>query len=243
MDIPLLTKGESRAYSTLVEIGESTIGNIVKVSGVSHSKIYDILKRLAEKGLVSAINRNGRQYFSSSRPSSLFRLIEEEKQGFEEKKNEMDRIVKELELRKGISTPTSLLSAFEGIKGMKAVLDSVIETLRNGDEVLILGAPRQIGEQAGGYLREWQRRRIKKRTICRIITDKDAPSWHDPWWVKSKKDKLTFTKRSKSVSPAYLVITKDTVITIYFSSVILSFTINQKGIASRYREFFNQLWK
>jgi sugar-specific transcriptional regulator TrmB len=60
MEIPLLTKGESKVYQALLELGESPIGGIIKNSSVSHSKIYDILKRLAKKGLVSTIIRNGR---------------------------------------------------------------------------------------------------------------------------------------------------------------------------------------
>ena len=47
MEIPFLTMGESKVYQALVELGESPIGNIIKLSKVSHSKIYDILKRLS----------------------------------------------------------------------------------------------------------------------------------------------------------------------------------------------------
>jgi hypothetical protein len=108
--------------------------------------------------------------------------------------------------------------------------------------VLILGTPKQIGEQAGGYLKAWQQQRIGKGVICRIIADPDAPSWEDLWWKKSKKEKLTFTKRSKSNSPAYLVITKESVATVYFAANILSFIVTHPSIASRYQEFFQEIW-
>ena len=47
-----LTKGESKVYLALLRIGKSNIGPIIKEAKVSNSKVYDILDRLAQKGLV-----------------------------------------------------------------------------------------------------------------------------------------------------------------------------------------------
>jgi len=242
MEIPFLTKGESKVYITLVELGESSIGNIIKISGVSSSKIYDILKRLSEKGLVSSINKNGKQYFSSSNPERLNEILKQEKKKLEESDKNLKIIIENLNSRKNISEPLSVLSSYEGINGMKTVLDSILENLKKGDEILILGSPKAVGEKAGGFLKDWQKRRLKTGSVCRIITDVDAPSWEEIWWEKSKKKRLTLTKKSKSISPSYLVITKNSVTTIYFSGIILSFIIKHKDIASRYIDFFNTLW-
>src|SRR3989338_7815136 len=86
MNIPQLTQGEEKVYRTLLKINESSIGNILKFSGVSHSKIYDILKRLGEKGLVSTITKNGKQYFSAANPKILQNLIEEKEKQLKENK-------------------------------------------------------------------------------------------------------------------------------------------------------------
>ena len=50
-----LTEGEAKVYTALLGTGSSTVGPIVKASGVASSNIYDILERLIEKGLVSFI--------------------------------------------------------------------------------------------------------------------------------------------------------------------------------------------
>lgn len=243
MQIPLLTEGESKVYNALVEIGETSIGNLLKISGVSHSKIYDILSRLSEKGLVSSTNKNGRQYFSPSNPDSLFELVSEKKDELTKVNEQMNEIVKKLRVRKGISKPRSILSSYQGVKGMKTVLDYVFDSLNKNDEVLILGTPKRINEYAGGYVKEWQRERIKKKAKCKIIIDTDYIPWDDDWWDKSKKDKLTFTKKSSMNSPAYFVITKNLIATIYFSDVILSLLVEHKEIAQRYSDFFNLMWK
>ena len=243
MNIPQLTEGEAKVYTALIELGESSIGSILKVSGVSHSKIYDILKRLAEKGLVSAINKNGRQYFTPAEPTALGKLITDERRKLDDEENQLKTIIRELDVRKKKTHARSLLSAYEGIKGMKNVLDEVINELDAKDTVLVLGTPRQITEQAGGYLKEWQQRRMQRGAVCKIISDVDAPSWKDRWWIDSKKKKVTFTKRSTSISPAYFVITKKSVTTIYFAGNILSFRVEHPQIAERYTAFFEEVWK
>ena len=91
MEIPLLTSGESKVYKALVELGETSVGNILKTSGVSHSKIYDILKRLSEKGLVSSINKNGRQFFSAANPRNLLKLANEEEKELDVKKEKISK--------------------------------------------------------------------------------------------------------------------------------------------------------
>ena len=48
-----LTDGEIKVYLALIKLGSSTSGPITDKSGVSRSKIYNILERLIQKGLVS----------------------------------------------------------------------------------------------------------------------------------------------------------------------------------------------
>jgi sugar-specific transcriptional regulator TrmB len=242
MEIPLLTQGESKAYKALVELGESSIGDIIKVSGVSHSKIYDILKRLSKKGLVSSINKNGKQYFSAADPKVLSQLIDDKVSKIEEYRTTMKDIIAQLEVRKNTAKPKSVLSSYEGIKGVKYLLDQVLVEAKKGDVIRILGTPQLMNEQAGGYLKGWQQQRVKLGAVCKIISDPSATSWDLKWWKDSKKKKLSFTKRSQTDSPSYIVITKDSVLTIYFSNQILAFNVAHKEIAERYISFFERMW-
>ena len=243
MEIPFLTSGESKVYCALIELGESSIGNILKNSKVSHSKIYDILKRLSEKGLVSSVNKENKQFFSASEPKMLSELIHNKKNELKDSEEKIIGIIKTLSSRKGICPSSNIVSSFEGISGMKTVLESVLNNLKKGDEILILGSPKKVGENVGGYLKEWQKNRIKIKAKCLLLTDTDSPSWEEKWWEKSKKEKLTKTKKSKKQSPTYLIITDKSVVTIYFSKKIISIIINQKDIAERYKQFFKDFWK
>jgi len=50
-----LTNGEARIYLSLLKLGSSKVGSIVKDSRVSYSKVCDVLERLITKGLVSYV--------------------------------------------------------------------------------------------------------------------------------------------------------------------------------------------
>ena len=71
-----LTSGESRVYLALMEIGSSTVGPIAKKSKVAYSKIYDVLERLVEKGLVSYTVKEKTKYFQAVEPARLFDYLE-----------------------------------------------------------------------------------------------------------------------------------------------------------------------
>ena len=56
-----LTKGEISVYKALIKLGSSTAGPIIKEAKISPSKIYNIIERLLEKGLVfSGVSPDGR---------------------------------------------------------------------------------------------------------------------------------------------------------------------------------------
>lgn len=137
MDIPQLTQGEAKVYTTLLKINESSIGNILKFSGVSHSKIYDILKRLAEKGLVSTITKNGKQYFSPANPKVLYNLIEQQEEKLKKEKEDLKKILPQLLAEKNSKKTENLLSAYEGINGIKHLLEEALQEVQKGEEILV----------------------------------------------------------------------------------------------------------
>ncbi|MEM4152831.1 MAG: helix-turn-helix domain-containing protein [Candidatus Pacearchaeota archaeon] len=71
-----LTKGEAKVYLTLLKIGETTTGNIIKESGLSGSKVYEIINRLIKKGLVSFIVKERTKWFKAATPRKLLEYLD-----------------------------------------------------------------------------------------------------------------------------------------------------------------------
>ena len=126
-----LTKGEARVYLALLSIGESKVGPIIKNSRISRSKVYDILERLKEKGIIRKIEINGVASFLALPPKTLFKIIEKK----ELKLNHERKLLKKslpklnsLHPKKGVE-----IMVFEGFEGFKTVIDKTIKDLKEED--------------------------------------------------------------------------------------------------------------
>ena len=76
MDIKILeeiglTKSEIKVYIALIELGPSSKGPIVKKAKITSSKIYEVLDKLTEKGLVSSVLKNNVKHFIASSPTRI----------------------------------------------------------------------------------------------------------------------------------------------------------------------------
>ena len=69
------TKGEIKVYFSLLKLGNTSSGPIIKDSGIAGSKVYEILNKLKNKGLVSETIREKTKHFQASAPSRVLDYI------------------------------------------------------------------------------------------------------------------------------------------------------------------------
>ena len=98
-----LTKNEIKVYLALLEKGESTSGPLIKAIGINSSKVYESLERLQKKGLVSYVKKANKKYFQAAEPERLLDYIDEKKRQLDEEKEEMQKMLPELKIRKKMS--------------------------------------------------------------------------------------------------------------------------------------------
>lgn len=71
-----LTKNEQKTYETLIKFGVLSAGEVSIQSGVSYSRIYDVLASLVEKGLARVVPEKTKK-FAPGDPEALMKLVEE----------------------------------------------------------------------------------------------------------------------------------------------------------------------
>ena len=232
-----LTEAESRVYLGLLKLGASTVGKIIKESGTSNSKIYDILERLNKKGLVGKVILNNKRSFEAKDPSRIRELVQTKR----EEIDEVEKIIPKLEELKEYSEPTQEAEILQGINGIKTFNEILLRELEKGDIFYIMGAPKESSEILGAYFQEWHQRRANKGIHCKIIYTHDAEQ------IAKKRDKIALTevrtlpKEIKTM--ANIVIGKDYVGTALFGERPLVVVINNKQIYESYLQFFNLMWK
>jgi HTH-type transcriptional regulator, sugar sensing transcriptional regulator len=232
-----LTEGESKVYLSLLKIGPSTIGSIIKEAQVSNSKIYDILDRLNKKGLVGISSINNVRHFEAKDPSLITELISKKEENINKIKEDLPRLQ---EMYK-YAEPIQEAEILQGTRGIKTFTEMILSKLETGDTFYIMGAPKESTEVLGAYFQEWHERRAKKGIKCRIIFNKEA----EERAKQRKKTPLTEVRIMPSgiITPALIDIGKDYVTTILFGERPLCIVIKNKKIAESYMSYFNLLWK
>ena len=129
-----LTKSETNVYLALLELGSSSTGKIVDKSKASSSKIYEILDRLMQKGLVSFIIKSGVKFFEAAPPERIMDFLKEKEKTFSEQKNELKKIIPELELKRNLSKYKSEATVFKGIKGGETAFRYMVNSMTKEDE-------------------------------------------------------------------------------------------------------------
>jgi len=88
-----LSNNESKVYQVLVEFGQVSAGEITSKTDVSHSKIYNILDSLIQKGLVKIIPEKTKKFIPSD-PSQFLELIEKKEKTLEKAKSLVNEMKK-----------------------------------------------------------------------------------------------------------------------------------------------------
>jgi len=188
-----LKSQEAKVYLACLKLGQSTVGKIADEAGVQRTFVYDILKDLHAKGIVSSILLRGKMHFSAISVEK-FKLVQQEKfRRFEVLIPE----IKALEVSVG---DRPRVQFYEGIDGVFAALNDTLN-LPVGSELLAYatgtGLYEQEKERSDEYLKQRIKRKIFARSIApdtlgtRVFTNKNKEQLRETRLVPA--DKFNFT--------------------------------------------------
>lgn len=124
-----LNEKEIAVYLALIALGPSPVRLLSAKSGVNRGTTYDILKALIDLGLVSYFNKQSHQYFSAESPQKLLLAIQAKSDGIAKLKTQMEAELPYLQSLFEKQGGKPAVKLFEGIKGLKAILEDVLETV------------------------------------------------------------------------------------------------------------------
>ena len=156
-----LTANESKVYYSLLKLGQSSVTEIMKRSGVYRSNVYDTLEKLMTKGLIASVVRSGRKEFTAANPAQLYKILDE-------KKKEIDEIMPELKAEYEERKVVNEVRHFKGQEGIKAVLREINEEAHYD----AFGISSNLAKVVPYYFNHWIQERIDKKLTARMIKAK-----------------------------------------------------------------------
>jgi HTH-type transcriptional regulator, sugar sensing transcriptional regulator len=237
-----LSKAEINVYLSLLELGSVPSGKLVRETGIIKSTVYETIRRLQEKGLVSYIIKDGMKHFEAQQPERIIDFIDEQKRKLDETKKDAETLI--LDMKKGLNLlkPTAEAHVLEGIEGFKAMRRDALRHAKG--ELLLIGAISREDEVMPGFFSDWNKERQKKKIQLKILHKESAR--------KKAMARTKFTGKyfqtkflpEELESPAVINIYGDRVVNVLWKgNYPLCFLLINKEIADSYRKYFDYLWK
>lgn len=225
-----LNDKEVKVYLNLLALGQSSVNSIAKKARLNRVSCYDILSYLQKKGLVSYVIKSGVKYFEAAPPRKMLGDLQE-------KEAKVKSILPELESLKQSIREKPTIELYEGIAGLKTVLEDVIKEAK---ESWFISDP-VFMDSLEFYFPHFIREKRKIGMFSRVITldcktmrsyqRKNSRKYVDLRFIK---EKLPTTKIIYGNKLAILTFEKENSIGLI---------IENKDIADTERKLFELLWK
>jgi sugar-specific transcriptional regulator TrmB len=235
-----LSKGEVKVYSALLTLGECTITPLTTESGVTKSKIYDILEKLIKKGLVGYNVKKNVKHFFVNDPRKILDYLSQKEDEIKSNKEEIEKIMPSLIEQRNMSSVGRVAEIYQGYNGMKTIREELMESYSKGETFLVLGAPKIANDKWEGWLLEFHKKRIKRGVGMKIIYNSDARVYGD---VRNKMKNTEARYFAEGINaPNWIDIFPSAVMITVIVGEPISFVIRNKEIATSFRAYFEIMW-
>ncbi|MBW2964174.1 hypothetical protein KY363_01830 [Candidatus Woesearchaeota archaeon] len=238
-----LTGSESRVYLALLEIGDFTSKrDILRLSKIAPSKVYHVLDRLMEKGLVSTIIKNNIRHFAPAPPARIKDYIAEKKEQITAEEKTAEDLLPKLEaMYKSVSEKTTA-EIFVGWKGMETHYSRLITELERGDFVWTLGASKgEDPKRTNEFFTRMGSRYRNRGFKLKLLLDNNSRDYIEE---QERNLKRKLPKRFlQTVSPVEICIVKHVVTIVMLKKEPIVIAIRDTDTAKSFKNYFEELWK
>jgi sugar-specific transcriptional regulator TrmB len=235
-----LTNNEAEVYLILLKLKESKAYDIAKQTTISRSHVYDSLNILTAKGLANYLTKNKKRFYRITNPENLINILKEKQEKLIKKEEELKIKLSELNEKEKITT--SKVEVYEGIEGIKYILNDIIKegTEKQYKEILVMNSfsKEEFTKQVPEYVWErfWNMRKRYKIPSRQLFAKGKNITMHK--YVKSK----VLPKEYFNDNVVHSIYGNKMVYFI-FSLKPLVIKIESEEIANLYKNQFEILWK
>lgn len=233
-----LTKGESKVYIALVKKGPTTVGPIVKESGVAYSKIYEVLERLIKKGLATSITKEKTRVYNGALPHRIKEYLEEKKKTIEQQEVQLGTLLPEigrLQKEKGEEFEAEV---FTGWKGVRTAFERFIDLYKKGQPYkFFYYYDKETVEQSDAFFKKLAPQYKKKHVLFKGIAEERYKTSGIAEYIGNAEIRYT-----KFPVPANIEILGEHILITSWKKPTTIY-IKNKDIAQQYESYFDHAWK
>lgn len=220
-----LSKGESKIYLALLELGSSSVTQLKDEVKLHRPNIYDYLDKLIEKGLVNFIVEENVKKFSAVNPEKLIEYLKE-------KEEIVKDFIPRLKAIRNKPVQEIRVEVYKGREGMKTFFNDLLKV---GKDYVAFGIDESVWEKDFSISIMQHFRKERKISIKgRILTSENAKMIYKHGVYRYIDERF--------FSPTATTTYGDRVCTIIWEPLTVIIVTN-KQVADSQRKYFELLWK
>lgn len=234
-----LKEDEAAVYEALLMKGSQTAGSLLGlVKPIKRGTLYQVLRRLEERGLVREAGGEGKTRFIPETPGKLRALLSSREEEFVRSKESLDKALPELEAKFRLNEQRPSIRYFEGIEGLRQIYEEHIDSPAKELFFVRTAKARVTRDHLGKWWAHYKRRRKEKGMVAHTLAPDDPEANHDPAQDKAFAIVRTWIRPEDYTAPIEIDVYGDTVAVISFGKEIFGIAITNAHIAKAFLEVF-----
>ena len=231
-----LSKNEAKVYISLLELGPSTTGPIIKKSGLYRVIVYDTLHKLMKSGLVNYSLKRNRKQFEAENPKRILELIKNKEIIAKKLVENLQKIKQEVPFEQGAFV-------YEGWKGIQAAQENYFKEMKKGagGEYIMVGASRILHKKLDDFFNYFHEKRSRIGIPAKLLFNENNRRFGN-LKNKYKPVQIRFMPK-KIITPSWVSAYKDIVLIGVAEETPMAFFIKNKAVAESYRQYFYFMWE
>lgn len=225
---------EAQIYVALLKLGIASANEIAIKANLKRTTVYNFLPDLVQKGLIKKTRKNRKTLFYVEDTRNLLKPIEE-------RKNQLEGLIKELEKIHNVLPDRPKIRFFEGESGVMQFFQETLDRTPQGQFIYEFIGPKAFYEKlpssfASSYVPE----RIKRKIPIRIIASHSKASDSLAHMARSELRQIKMV--DSFTFDGAIVIYGNNVGLLSLSTTFMGVVIENEAIATIQRAAFELLW-
>lgn len=226
-----LTKKEARVYLAALEIGSNPVSKIASRAKINRVTTYDIMEKLAKRGLVTSFTRAKVKYYTAADPELVV-------SDFKKKVDDLDAALPQLQQLSGGEVNKSKVMSYEGLEAIKTLFKSV---LRTDEEILMYANIRDIESHWATFMEDFERKRMEYELPLRLIAVNDDRGKFTKEYDDEFQRKTRLASKERFDFTSHVLIYDHKVAMVSFKNGV-GVVIQDADIATMQRALFAMNW-
>jgi sugar-specific transcriptional regulator TrmB len=233
---------QAKIYLALLELGQTTVGPIIKKTSLHRQVVYNTLEELEKLDLIQATTKNNRQNFVIIDPRKIIENITK-------KQSLAEDLLPELLAKQKKGSASQEVKIYEGVEGFQTMhYNNIKNTPENGEYlVLSAGADRWVPiMETNNFIYKYEKLRLDKNIRIRLLSYEDMrPNWDriKNVYGQGEKNKKFVRYLPKSFNnPVGIQIYTDRVALISYIDPLIIVEIKNMHFVRIFKQYFENLW-